>query len=286
MNYLPFNSKDHDRVYKAEDWAWYFSTFIKNGVFPNSQNNGLQVVVGDAMQILVKAGFGFINGYAFRNEQDYAITLETADGALNRYDRVVLRWDLAARAMYIAVLKGAASANPTPKAITRSNEVYDLALADIFIGKGALSIQTANITDQRYNSSLCGIVTGVIEQIDASVLTQQFNDFFTSYNKQVLTEYQNYLSTIATDEQQATAKLEEYEAELEEYKAQQQASFESWVETLKSILTEEAAGNLQNEIEELQGTVEELQKELVERTSITTEAWLGACYLGGTYLAS
>lgn len=286
MNYLPFNSKDHDRVYKAEDWAWYFSTFIKNGVFPNAQNNGLQVVTGEGMQILVKAGFGFINGYAFRNEQDYAITLETADGALNRYDRVVLRWDLAAREMYIAVLKGAASANPSARAITRSNEIYDLVLADVYVGKGVLSIQTANITDQRYNSSLCGIVTGVIEQIDASVLTQQFNDFFTSYNKQVLTEYQNYLSSIATDQREAAAKLAEYEAKLEEYQTEQQASFESWVATLKDILTEEAAGNLQEEIEELQSTVDELQKELVERTSITTEAWLGACYLGGTYLVS
>ena len=286
MNYLPFNSKNHDRVYKAEDWAWYFSTFIKNGVFPNAQNNGLQVVTGEGMQILVKAGFGFINGYAFRNEQDYAITLETADGALNRYDRVVLRWDLAAREMYIAVLKGAASANPSARAITRSNEIYDLVLADVYVGKGVLSIQTANITDQRYNSSLCGIVTGVIEQIDASVLTQQFNDFFTSYNKQVLTEYQNYLSSIATDQREAAAKLAEYEAKLEEYQTEQQASFESWVATLKNILTKEAAGNLQEEIEDLQTTVDELQKELVERTSITTEAWLGACYLGGTYLVS
>lgn len=286
MNYLPFNSKDHDRVYKAEDWAWYFSTFIKNGVFPNAQNNGLQVVIGEGMQVFVKAGFGFINGYAFRNEQDYAIVLETADGALNRYDRVVLRWDLAARAMYIAVLKGTASANPTPKAITRSNEIYDLVLADIYIGKGVISIQTANITDQRYNSSLCGIVTGVIEQIDASVLTQQFNDFFTIYNKQVLTEYQNYLSTITVDEQDAAKKLAEFEVQLDAYREEQQASFEDWVTTLKGILTEEVAGNLQAEIEELQGTVEELQKEIVERTSITTEAWLGASYLGGTYLVS
>ena len=218
MNYLPFNSKDHDRVYKAEDWAWYFSTFIKNGVFPNAQNNGLQVIKAEGMQVFVKAG------------------------------------------------------------------LYDLVLADIYIGKGVLSIQTANITDQRYNSSLCGIVTGVIDQIDASVLTQQFNDFFTSYNKQVLTEYQNYLSTISADEQQATKKLEEFEAQLDIYRDEQQASFENWVKTLKGLLTEEAAGNLQAEVEELQNTVDSLQKELVERTSITTEAWLGACWLGGTYL--
>jgi hypothetical protein len=286
VNYLPFNSKDHDRVYKAEDWAWYFSTFIKNGVFPNTQNDGLQVVAGDGMQITVKPGFGYINGYAFRNEQDYAITLETADGALNRYDRVILRWDLSAREMYLAVLKGTASASPTAKAITRSNETYDLVLADVYVGKGVLSIQTANITDQRYNSSLCGIVAGTIEQIDASALTQQFNDFFTSYSKQVLTEYSNYLSSIAVDERAAADALEEYKEQLEEYQTEQQAGFESWVATLKDILTAEAAGNLQTEIEELQNTVDELQKELVERTSITTEAWLGACYLGGAYLVS
>ena len=35
---LPFNAilvdEEYDRVYKAEDWAWYFATFIANGVFP------------------------------------------------------------------------------------------------------------------------------------------------------------------------------------------------------------------------------------------------------------
>ena len=60
-NYLPFNSIDHDRVYKAEDWAWYFSTFIGNGVFPKP-TNGLMVMANGAMDVAVKAGFGFING--------------------------------------------------------------------------------------------------------------------------------------------------------------------------------------------------------------------------------
>lgn len=286
MNYLPFNSKNHDRIYKAEDWAWYFSTFIGNGVFPSAQNNGLQVVAGEGMQVIVKAGYGFINGYAFRNEQDYIIALETADGALNRYDRVVLRWDLAAREMYLAVLKGSASARPSPRALTRDVEIYDLALADVYITKGTLSVKNANITDQRYNSNLCGIVTGVIDQIDASTLTQQFNDFFTSYSAQVLTEYQSYLSSIADNEQQAQTKLEEFKAELDAYKDEQQADFEAWLKTIKDILTDEAAGNLQQEIEGLQATVDALQKELIERTSITTEAWLGACYLGGSYLTS
>ena len=33
----------YDRVYKAEDWAWYFATFIANGIFPKP-SDGLQVV--------------------------------------------------------------------------------------------------------------------------------------------------------------------------------------------------------------------------------------------------
>ena len=50
--------------------------------------------------------------------------------------------------------------------------------ADIYVGKGVTRIQTQNITDQRFNSAVCGIVTGTVEEIDASVLTKQFTDFF------------------------------------------------------------------------------------------------------------
>lgn len=284
-NSMPFNSISKDRVYKAEDWAWYFSTFIGNGVFPNPAT-GLQVVTNEGMKITTKAGYAFINGYAFRNTTDYDVTLETADGSLPRIDRVVVRWDLPNRDIYIAVLKGTASASPVARSVTRNTEIYDLVLADIYVGKGATSITTADITDQRYNSSLCGIVTGTVEQIDASVLTAQFNDFFKLYKQQVLTDYQNYLSTMTKNEQAAAVALEEFKATLAAYEEEQQADFEAWVASLKEILNEEVAGNLQNEIESLQQEVATLQQELVERTSITTEAWLGACYCGGAYLVS
>lgn len=42
-NSLPFNAVavdgEYDRVYKAEDWAWYFATFIAT-VFFQSQATG------------------------------------------------------------------------------------------------------------------------------------------------------------------------------------------------------------------------------------------------------
>lgn len=86
-NSLPFNAVavdgEYDRVYKAEDWAWYFATFIANGIFPKP-SDGLQVVAYSGMEIRVNAGYAFINGYAFRNPATLSVTLDTAEGALNR----------------------------------------------------------------------------------------------------------------------------------------------------------------------------------------------------------
>jgi len=157
-NSLPFNAVavdgEYDRVYKAEDWAWYFATFIANGIFPKP-SDGLQVVAYSGMEIRVNAGYAFINGYAFRNPATLSVTLDTAEGALNRVDRVVVRWDLPQRDMYIAVLKGTPSVKPTATAVTRTTEIWELALADIYVGKGVTRIQTQNITDQRFNNRYC-----------------------------------------------------------------------------------------------------------------------------------
>lgn len=91
-NCLPFNAvydgENYDRVYKAEDWAWYFATFIANGIFPKP-SDGLQVIAYSGMEIKVNAGFAFINGYAFKNPASHSIRLDMAEGALNRVDRVV-----------------------------------------------------------------------------------------------------------------------------------------------------------------------------------------------------
>lgn len=95
LNSLPFNAVavdgEYDRVYKAEDWAWYFATFIANGIFPKP-SDGLQVVAYSGMEIRVNAGYAFINGYAFRNPATLSVTLDTAEGALNRVECLYVRW--------------------------------------------------------------------------------------------------------------------------------------------------------------------------------------------------
>ena len=170
--------------------------------------------------------------------------------------------------------------------MTRTSEIYDLAIADVLVGKGVTAITQANITDQRYNSSVCGIVTGVVDQIDASVLTAQFNDFFRLYEQQIITQYQSYLSTITGDEQQAAAALQNFTDWLAGYKTDTETDIEDWLQTLHDILDTETATNLQNQITQNADDIEQLQKDVQEATSITTVAWLGAAYCGGAYLVS
>lgn len=314
-NSLPFNAVavdgEYDRVYKAEDWAWYFATFIANGIFPKP-SDGLQVVAYSGMEIRVNAGYAFINGYAFRNPATLSVTLDTAEGALNRVDRVVVRWDLPQRDMYIAVLKGTPSAKPTATAVTRTTEIWELALADIYVGKGVTRIQTQNITDQRFNSAVCGIVTGTVEEIDASVLTKQFTDFFNTYSAAVLDEFsaykqsmEKYLTEIAGVYDSYVSKTEglfaQYESQFNEryssfestldnwdkellsaytdfmakiklFQSDAENEFNTWFESIKDKLGEDIAGSLQLQIEELAAAMQEVKKQAEAGTKETKEA--------------
>ena len=109
-----------------------------------------------------------------------------------------------------------------------------LALADIYVGKGVTRIQTQNITDQRFNSAVCGIVTGTVEEIDASVLTKQFTDFFNTYSAAVLDEFsaykqsmEKYLTEIAGVYDSYVSKTEGLFAQYESQFNERYSSFES-----------------------------------------------------------
>ncbi len=230
-NCLPFNSINADRAYKAEDWAWYFATFIGNGVFPKP-SNGLKVEAEEGMTLQVNEGYAFINGYAYRNWARSSIEIGKAGGTLNRIDRIVLRWDLALRDIYIDILKGEESAHPYARELTRNAEIYELALADVYVGKGVAKILTENITDTRFNSSLCGIVKGTVEEIDASTLTAQFDSFFETYREKIVNDLENFMDM------------------MDAYQGEEKEKFEAWVESVKNILNESAAGQLLNRIEE------------------------------------
>ena len=188
-----FNSVNRDRRYKAEDFARYFASFIGNGVFP-IPSNGLQVISNNNMTVTLNPGKAWINGYFYWNDNDLVLNIEPADGILNRIDRVVIRLDYLKREIKTYVKKGNFASSPAAPTLVRNADMYELGIADIKVNKGAISISNANITDTRLNKSLCGIVHGVIEQIDP---TELFNQYQLYLNEKINSnEFSDWLNSL------------------------------------------------------------------------------------------
>lgn len=174
-----FDSVQGDRVYDADDISNYFLKLISNGVFA-TPSNAMQVQANSGMTVGVTAGWGFINCKWVNNSTTYLITLDTPDVALPRIDRIVMRLDksIGVRSIVITNKTGTPSANPTAPALQRSGNIYELSLAQIAVGADVSEITQADITDERPDTSLCGFVTGLIDQIDTTNLFAQFTNAF------------------------------------------------------------------------------------------------------------
>lgn len=229
-----FNSVNQDRKYNASDFAEYFASFISSGVFPNPSTN-LQVMANDDMTVTVKPGKAWINGYVLINDDDYILNIDVADGVLNRIDRIVARYDVVNREITLEVKKGTFASSPTAPILQRDADAFELGLADVYIGKGVVSINQSNITDLRQSSEYCGIVHGVVNQVDVTTLYNQYTQGF-------------------------KLKQDEFEQE-----------FMTWFQTLQDVLDENTASNLLNMINATNSNLGDLSDDLVAHKAEMTQ---------------
>ena len=172
----------YDRTYSSADVAAYFASFIGNGVYANPANQQKVSPANGKMAVSVAPGKAWINGY-FYELSDSAKELAIATGDANnpRIDKVVCSLNLSNRLIELKVIQGAASANPQPPAHSREDEVFDLVLAEVAVAAGAVELSAEDITDKRPDNTVCGFVTGVVEQIDTTGLFSQYDAEFNSW---------------------------------------------------------------------------------------------------------
>lgn len=250
-----FNSVSGDRKYKAEDWASYFGSFIGNGVFP-VPSTGLQVVAGSGMQVTVKAGKAWINGYFYNNTSDLSLTLATADGVLNRIDRIVVRWDLTNRVISVKAKSSSYSASPTAPVVERDADIYELAIADVYVGAGVTAITGSSITDKRFDSTVCGVVAGLVDTIDTTAFNAQLEAWFAEYQSESAAEYNSLVSYMNSLKLQGNTQYDALEEYFADFKTEAQTDFDTWFEGLQDVLDENTAGNLLNMITALTARVD------------------------------
>lgn len=164
----PANDCDFD----AADVAAYLAG-LTSGVFSSAED--FPVTAAGGLTVTVGAGRGWVHpsrftGYSITKREADTLALPLADPSLPRIDRIVMRYDAGARAASLQVLQGTASSTPTAPAISRTELIYDLCLAEITRPAGSTSITTGQITDTRLDEALCGIVRDSVTGIPTDEL--------------------------------------------------------------------------------------------------------------------
>ena len=201
-----------DRVYSSADLAHYFSLFVGNGVFLKPDTS-LQVSSQSTpdMSIRVALGSGWINGYFITVTSPETIAIPTAHGSLPRIDSILMRLDLSTRQIQLRVSSGAAASSPQPNPLIRTGSYYELELAQIRVPAGATSITQSLIKDMRYDANRCGLVKGLIDQIDATAFFDQYQDAFNRWFSALQTNLNDdaagYLYNQITQTQEEVATL-------------------------------------------------------------------------------
>ena len=178
------NNRDE---YVGAEYAMRWLHGRTSGVFA-ANNNAAVAAVQNAMAVTVSDGVGWIadseaNGVVWWNDAEKTngakiqLTVDAADGVLNRIDRVIVEWKTTdyADLPEIKILKGIPASAAAAPALTNNTTQRQLSLAQILVAAGTTSITASMITDERQNPDVCGLVTDTLS-IDTSVINAQFTE--------------------------------------------------------------------------------------------------------------
>jgi hypothetical protein len=161
---MPFDSKlvegEYDRAINSKDFARYMSSFISNGIIIANGDvlqDELKVTNAGGTEIAIEPGIIHINGRVGWLDTGLETLLLDIGGTLDRIDRVVVEMNATEdiRSIIIKVIKGVENANPVPPNLIRTEDIYQISLAQCRVNAGQSVI--ASILDERADANLCGI---------------------------------------------------------------------------------------------------------------------------------
>lgn len=161
--------------YGAEEAQLWFSGRT-SGVFAAdelavSTSEGMNVVLGEGRLWMAYTKFA---GVVYANTTGMLLTIPTADAYFDRIDRVIVRFDRTGNAVKAMIISGTPTSNPKVPAIVRNNSTFDISLAQILVKKGVTEISAGDITDERLNPSVCGLMEDGVTGIDTSMFEAQW----------------------------------------------------------------------------------------------------------------
>lgn len=197
-HYRFFDSTGEDeRVYTADEFAEYFRRVLSDGIFNGGTNLKVETS-GSDIRTYIRPGYAWIQGYLYKiDTEPLYMQHEYPDPNLDRMDRIVIRLDKRLEHRYVRafILTGVPAAKPIEPALTRDENIFELSLAKVLIKAGKSYIEGWQVTDERLNTSVCGLVNSLI-QADTTEIFNQFQFWYDSKTAEFQQEWQDFIKDL------------------------------------------------------------------------------------------
>ncbi len=187
--------------------------FSAEGCFAVTAAGGFGIQISPGLAWLKAAEYW---GIAVLEKVAAARQIEVGSGLLPRYVAVVLQYDKTANDVRLTLRYGDYSDAPAKPQPVRDEYYDEIILASILQPAAAVEITQANITDERLNEAMCGLMRDGVTGMPTAQLFAQ-----------------------------ARAQLDGYASE-----------FEAWFARMQGQLSQDAAGNLQLQVDALGAEVQ------------------------------
>ena len=171
------------RVYSAEDMTEPYSSIFSDGVKPNANGvlgDDLAVRFVDGIKVQVMPGYGLFGGKYFKNNAPYEITLDNPTTTA-RYDCIIVASDKRSTVNETTIYVKSLDHLPTISDLTRNDEVKEFLLAYAVVQGETAEISQGVIFDTRLDQTVCGVITGVYNQLDGKEIYTQWQAIFDTW---------------------------------------------------------------------------------------------------------
>ena len=165
----------NDIDFSAEDVAIYNATRT-SGIYAGDDfaisltgaDNNISIDVGLAWMHLSR-----FNGVAVALKSKTFVDMGLPNAIYPRIDALVLKFDANQNGATLVAKQGAASSNPQPPAVSRTEALYELHLLHVLRTPGAAYISAGDVTDLRLNANYCGLMADAVTRVDTAAINAQ-----------------------------------------------------------------------------------------------------------------
>lgn len=225
--------------YGAADVETYLCTrtsgvYAQDGMFAATAIGGRRVQIAPGLAWIKNATY---KGKSICVDAPVIVDIAIADTTFARIDRIVLRFDATANASAIVVKAGSPASQPVAPEVSRTESLYELALCDVSVPTGSVTVEPQHLSSKLLDESVCGIMRDAVTGIP----TQDLYEAFTAWEAEFKADSESWRDT------QETA--------FDEWQASEKQAFQTWFDSMEATLGESTAGTLFNMIAETNAVV-------------------------------